>query len=546
MKLFILILTSAWLLANGATYYIDYAGGSDSNSGTSTSAPWKRAPGDLLAEGNPLSATLTGSDVLRFKGGVIYSGNIRLNWSGSDGSHIIYDGNTDESWGSGKAIIDGLGSDGTIGFRDVGEARSNFTIQGFEIRNFGAIDELEYVGVGCDTDVFPDSGTGIELVGGGTNIVLQGLYIHNIGQWRNVAPFRASDVTGVGILLKNNENVRILDCEITKVGVLGIGLKAQSGTLRDIEVSNCNIHSYIRWAIDMSPYNSTGFISDILIQNNWIHDTFQFDSGYWTGCGEVPHTNYIFVRNSGLGNPGYENVWIDGNLFSCSVKIAGGTASVYVPEGNSANIVNNVFLNDGKTTSISITKDNLAGITNSIIRIYNNSFYNSGSITLAGESVPEYRRVYIQNNVIRRDTDSSVFVMIRQLLSDGVLPVISDNNVFYDKNFSVDQKRVWFHAGTYHTLASARTLGIESNSVYADPRYAVVSTPFTYSILSLRVFGDSPSIGFGANLSEYFIRDRIGGSRPLEGSWDAGAYIYRPLQQMSVNTLNVNSINKTP
>lgn len=89
----------------GTTYYVDYASGSNANSGRSTSAAWKHAPGDANATGTPASTTLVPGDAVYFKGGVRYKGAISMPVSGTASLPIIYDG--DNGWGTGKAIIDG-------------------------------------------------------------------------------------------------------------------------------------------------------------------------------------------------------------------------------------------------------------------------------------------------------------------------------------------------------------------------------------------------------------------------------------------------------
>src|SRR5262249_44950170 len=45
-------------------------------------------------------------NMVLFKGGVSYLGEVDLLWSGSPGSPITYDGNSAGAWGSGMAIID--------------------------------------------------------------------------------------------------------------------------------------------------------------------------------------------------------------------------------------------------------------------------------------------------------------------------------------------------------------------------------------------------------------------------------------------------------
>ncbi len=88
-------------------YYVDFAHGSDANTGTSEAAAWKHAPGDAAANGRANDVELQPDDMVRFKGGVVYRGSIRNTRSGAKGRPIIYDGNTDGTWGEGRAIISG-------------------------------------------------------------------------------------------------------------------------------------------------------------------------------------------------------------------------------------------------------------------------------------------------------------------------------------------------------------------------------------------------------------------------------------------------------
>jgi hypothetical protein len=86
------------------TYYVDYAAGSDANSGTSISSPWQHAPGDPNATGNAKIILIGGAKVL-FKAGVVYGGSITVQSSGTPGNPIVYEG---IGWGEGKATLSGL------------------------------------------------------------------------------------------------------------------------------------------------------------------------------------------------------------------------------------------------------------------------------------------------------------------------------------------------------------------------------------------------------------------------------------------------------
>jgi len=89
------------------TYYVDFDGGSDGNTGLSPLSPWKHCPGDPNAAGTPTNTPLYYGDTIIFKGGVVYRGSIHCNRSGQAGYPIIYDGNTAGTFGAGRAIIDG-------------------------------------------------------------------------------------------------------------------------------------------------------------------------------------------------------------------------------------------------------------------------------------------------------------------------------------------------------------------------------------------------------------------------------------------------------
>jgi parallel beta-helix repeat protein len=86
------------------TYYIDFAGGNDTNTGKTHASAWKHAPGDTNATGNAGSVTLNPGDLVLFKGGVVYRGSIKIQASGTAGHPITYRG---DGWGAEKAILDG-------------------------------------------------------------------------------------------------------------------------------------------------------------------------------------------------------------------------------------------------------------------------------------------------------------------------------------------------------------------------------------------------------------------------------------------------------
>ncbi len=91
----------------GTVYYVDFQSGQDENDGRTPDSAFKHCPGDAEATGRAESAALLPGDKVVFKGGVDYRGTVTVQWSGIEGNPIVYDGNTDGTFGEGKAIIQG-------------------------------------------------------------------------------------------------------------------------------------------------------------------------------------------------------------------------------------------------------------------------------------------------------------------------------------------------------------------------------------------------------------------------------------------------------
>ncbi|MBN1673697.1 MAG: hypothetical protein JXR37_21800 [Kiritimatiellae bacterium] len=122
--------------ARGATYYVDFDGGHDSASGTQRSHAFKHCPGNPEATNRAAATALNPGDTVLFKGGVEYRATLRIVASGEPGRPVIYDGNSDGSWGEGRAIIEGE-QERQYGIRGPeGKAElEHVTIRHFELRN---------------------------------------------------------------------------------------------------------------------------------------------------------------------------------------------------------------------------------------------------------------------------------------------------------------------------------------------------------------------------------------------------------------------------
>jgi hypothetical protein len=100
----IILFASFIIQLNATEYFVDFKEGKDLNDGRTRETAWKHCPGDKNAKGNPALVHLLPGDILLFRGGVAYCGEIRINHDGVAGNPVIYKG---DGWGNEKAIIEG-------------------------------------------------------------------------------------------------------------------------------------------------------------------------------------------------------------------------------------------------------------------------------------------------------------------------------------------------------------------------------------------------------------------------------------------------------
>ena len=345
------------------TYYVDFDTGVDTNNGTATGTAFTHCPGDDSATGTAASTVLSAGDTVVFKGGVSYLGRIDIDWSGSAGNVITYDGNTAGAWGTGKAIIDGENTNTDArryGFY-ASSARNYITIDNFEIREMGG-------GASFTTCASPPSainGYGIYMESP-SNITIRNNYIHQIGDWENGETnqyMHASGMEGTGIHLRgtsgNVSTIAIDNNEFTKIGRAAISLDARGGrTITGIDISNYNIHEYIRWGIQVVANGNNSTIQDVSVHDGTIRDTWQYapnDSTYgWRACaGQHPHYDGMIWMIGGspytgqtLGTPANPNRIYNNIFYNDSPATDEGTATIFLTVwGGTLYIYNNVSIN---------------------------------------------------------------------------------------------------------------------------------------------------------------------------------------------------------
>jgi hypothetical protein len=135
-----LVILSALCSANAATYYIDYDAGSDTNSGTSKSAPWKKQPFMQHFGG---SYTHSPGDKFIFKGGVTWPNecwSINPRGAGGVAGNPDYYG-VDQSWFTGSSWtrphFDAQGQ----------EFNGGFDVMVFALGNYVTFDNIDFTGL---------------------------------------------------------------------------------------------------------------------------------------------------------------------------------------------------------------------------------------------------------------------------------------------------------------------------------------------------------------------------------------------------------------
>jgi hypothetical protein len=545
------------MLATAATYYIDFPAGSDANNGTATNAAWQHCPGDAKATGIPATTPLAAGDTVIFRGGVSYTNSITVKWSGTTGNPITYDGNSAETWGTGKAILDGmyLLTNGVPGYPNYGANfillnRANVTIRNFQIQHTGGVPMNSYTNYSYPANVLPNVyGIGVWIVDS-TNILVANSLIQEMGYWTNNFPVNTDKTgqNGMGIKLCSVVNVMVTNCAFHRMAYcIGInsGYPASGTVCSNIVISSCDFSHYINWMITISPSSPSVTLGNILITNNAFHDAWETTSAYWWGGGSnanngggFPHFDGIFMGLANLPNIVYTNIVVAANKFYWNNTNGGGTAWIFLScMGGDVSILNNVCVNNYNSYGFVYVQDGpfaTNNVTPINFKIYNNTvagpncgFYERWTSPANGGD-PGRGTIRVKNNIFYIVNTNTFSVPINiQDTTNG--PKELDYNLYYVKEtYNQDVILSWYTNSThlYAGLYDVKGIGYEQHGIEANPQFVDFSygLGFNSSLNNLHLQTNSPAIGAGANLSAVFSTDKDGILRPASGAWDIGAY----------------------
>jgi len=524
----------AFTINPSSGYFVDYSAGSDSNDGLSTSTPWKHCPGDTAATGVPLATVLMPGNVVRFKGGVTYTGRFTVSRSGTVGNPILYDGNHSGTWGTGRAVLDNNYS--TAAGIKFNAAVKYVDVKGHHITNCGGYSDTDPILSQSTLVTNARGGTGIDAKAGGTEfITLENLMMERMGQWRNQSPFSVlgpqlsfGAITGSGIEFVNAKNCLIKDCDISKTHTC---ININSSTVSSgMTIQGCSLHYFV-WGINVAPSANDATLTNFNLKYNTLFNYHMYDGGNWwqTGVGvDPPHTDGIFFHNDFD-----RTIWtldtirIHGNVFyeDTPANSAGGTASIYLSAGTSVIISCNVIKADKHGRCIALLFS-ARQLDKQVVRIYNNTCFNTGAIATAGETNTARREVHLVGNVLYRSYSVNNNPMAQ--VESGVKWKTCESNVYWNPQHNTEPTQyVQVITGAYVHLITGpwslrTTYHFDLNGKYADP--LLVDITGAPSTLDMHLQSGSPARGISQNLIAYVTEDADGNPMPATGPWDAGAY----------------------
>lgn len=551
----VVVVLSAQLAAPAGTYYVDFANGNDANNGTAPGTPWQHCPGDTAATGVPSTSVFIPGDTVIFKGGVSYTNTVNLNWSGTAGQPITYDGNSAQTFGSGQAVFDGM--NGMAGanvycFYATGQGYLNFN--NFEIRNLGVQDPSLF---NCANQPVPSNPAGMYFVNC-SNLLIANSYCHDIGNWTNVANIDGSIMNGAGIVIKSSgvgwagaygsaSSCVISSCQFSHIGGSGIYVGAL-GSVTNLRILNCSVHDYVRWGIDINPSANNIQVSDIIIDGFQMYNYYQLAPDTWAGCPFTnPHEDAIVLN---VGNTGSvtnvtfgtaaQPVIIRNSSFynNTASQVNAGTACIFLSTwGGTLWIYNNVFINVLNSGEGAIFSENgvpLSYTNQPDYLICNNTFLDNSHIAIdfTEDSAPLTNgTVRVLNNIIYDVNTGSGGGYPMEWGQDGGIsvPTECDHNLHYTLRSDHLVASVCNATSTgrnFSTFSQYQALGFDLHGLLADPAFANITfgVGANSSANDLHLTSGSPAIFLGTNLSAFFTTDKDGNPRPSSGYWDAGAY----------------------
>jgi len=530
----------------GTVYYVDFAGGNDSNGGTNQTSPWQHCPGDTNATGVPASKALTAGDTVIFKGGVSYVGEEDVACSGSNGIPITYDGNSAGTWGTGKAVFDcstnyyhAIAAPHTLGSRD------HIVINGFDIEHLKNVSyATQLVNTVQGSLDLPGTTNTVTLLGNNGVYSYGGVFVygydwtvsncnlHESEQWwyRTLAtgnPVANVPCLQAGIDVYTGTNVLISNCAIWDIGLDCI--RAQ-GT--NITIAGCNLGGPSSIALTNRGWfavavRAAGYFVNSTIRNCLIHDGWQLEGDESAQRCHAGDWIHMYGNNNGiLDNGDPNNILID----SCymyndqAFNYANGTGNLYMEQDAWNITIRNCLIVNPQHMAVWTSGGTVSNINilNNTIVCFNPALGGGAFALYAGSTVQGFNAT---NNLITELVNNSAAMPFVVLASPPAETVSSDYNLYYNPLTAVYGSVRYTNADLSLTTWSGSAAGNDVHSIVGNPLFTYLPpTGATSSAGKYYLSSSSPAVGSGANLSTIFSTDINGSNRTAP--WDIGAFMF--------------------
>ncbi|MHB8524808.1 MAG: hypothetical protein ACYDD2_01445 [Candidatus Acidiferrales bacterium] len=506
------------------THYIA-ANGSDSNSGTSQSAPWLHAPGMPNCTASCASYTPVAGDQFIFRGGdtwhfgagaPLVGGRWNWTWSGSSGSPIYI--GVDKTWFSGaswtRPILNGDNPTSTNFVPSCAHDYSSSSVLVNLSVNYLTFDNFEFTGV-CWSGQIVDNGM-LNQDGGSTNDTIENFFCH--GWTMTSAAFDNF------VCILNNGGGTLADHNVYAYDVF------DGSDSPHFPANSPNCQWIANWpcasgqAIYGRAYDVHNcvfrYLSDFMVTNttHTVHDNL-FEYLYYSPApGDQQHPNVI----NNLGGPSGDPLYFYNNV----IRHTFVTEDVYLAVRTDAYIFNNVFYDNMNSQYGSLSggcfRINAApgAAASQTVYIYNNTMGDAScQFIFAAPNAPLagfHGTGNFEGNHLIGFSPAALSGLYS--INGGVSATIVDNGGEIFQTTAAANAQGFTSANNYApTLASNSTVGVAAN---------LTSSCSAFSFDSALCSGTSGAVaeqsGSGGQIAKYPAIPTVG--RPPSGAWDAGAY----------------------
>jgi hypothetical protein len=519
VRLIVFVLPLMFALKASATiYYVDSAGGGDTNSGTSTNAAWQ-----TLAKVN--GTTFLHGDSILFKAGGSWNGTTQLNpkGSGTSGSPIVID-----MYGTGpKPII------------NAGSATGNGALY-LSNQSYWEINNLEIT-----SDATSDGDRrGVDFIGTSGNIIhlyLRNCYIHNIRgtlQLTDGGSTSAGKRTG-GMVVENTgsasfSDIRIENNEIQTVRNIGLVACLNANSAQNVFIRGNVIHDVTKNAMIVRVCDNTCLIEHNLCYNTANATTgntmftagangpvFQYNEAYANMAGN--HDGSMYDADLNSQNVVFQYSYSHDNSHGLFWQYSSGPDLGIICRYNiSQNDQGNIFSINGGTSSA---------------YFYNNTIYMNAAV-----ANPSYNYVLDERSSSGHSTYfyNNIFYNLQGKaynLSSGNTHVF-DYNVFYGQHPASEP------ADAHKLTSDPLLIAPGTGSTSATNSVTLIND--MNSLGGYKLQAGSPCIDSGTNITSNGGFDFFGNSVPFNGVPDRGANEWYPASSSQPPILNLQSPSVSP